>query len=446
MRLSARRLLALASLASLTALSTCATTPTLRLSQADDLRAARELADDGAPGDVWLHWQHQVRVEASAGRVGPPSEVRLVAAVTRFVASEGGPVSATLCVPASAAPPRLATQLVGPAGGAPVVFPATARQAPSHPCLDPTQAAWRFDAEAPPASHVLELSATFEVQGPVDVDLQPLTAPSGRLVEGLWRFDVPDHARASLTVRGRDDAPVTTPQADRVAHGLFVRDLRPAAPNETPPHLVFSLASVSPLGATTDLATSWEAVAGPYREGLVAPSPGLSANHAPPVSLTEASPAARLVEAFAWVRGRPTRLARPEAAWSAARPLPGPLGTNELTDTDRVHALAWLLRAHGLPFTFVVARPASAAPLRASQPQPRAFTTALLAVRRADYGDEGTPPDASPWRLLDPGCADCPPGKVRPSLRGGSALLLEAPAQLIELEPSAAQAPTDAQP
>ena len=438
-------LLAAAAAAALSALAACATTPTLTLSAADDLRGARELADDGSAGDVWLHWQYQARIECGASSASPPSTVRLVAALTRFVASDA-PVSMALCVPAKAAPPRLATQLVAPSANPPVVFPASARRSPAHPCLDPTQVAWRIEAGSPPAGHILELAATFDVPGTLDVDAQMVAAPSGRLVEGLWRFDVPAHARASLTLRNRDDAPVVTPQADRVVHALFAQDLRLPSMSAPPPHLVFSLASVSPLGATTDLATTWEAVAAPYRAGLVAPSPSLAANHAPPVVLAEASPAARLVEAFNWIRARPTRLTRPEAAWSAARPLPGPLGTNDLTDTDRVHTLAWLLRAHGLPFVFVVARPTWVVPLQASQPQPRAFTTALLAVRRADYGDEGATPDTSPWRLLDPGCATCPPGTLRPSLRGGSALILEAPAQLITLEPPADTAPTDAQP
>jgi hypothetical protein len=215
------------------------------------------------------------------------------------------------------------------------------------------------------------------------------------------------------------------------------------------------------MGARSDLATSWEAVAALYRAGLEALSPGLSENHGPPVALAATNAEARVAEAFAWVRDRPTRLARPEAAWSAGRSLPGPLRSNDLTDTDRVHTLAWLLRAHGVPFRFAVARPAAAAPLDPAAPQPRAFQTALLAVRQGAGLSSGSAPgssglssgsapgssglssgsapgssgDAERWQLLDPGCATCGHGEVRPALRGGAALLLLAnqPAQLLSL-------------
>ena len=90
---------------------------------------------------------------------------------------------------------------------------------------------------------------------------------------------------------------------------------------------------------------------------------------------------------------------------------------NTLTATDKVHLLKWLLDVSNLRAEFALARPTAHPVLDRDYPARGALRTPLLRVELP----EG-------WAWLDPSCATCQPGAVRPELEGGQVLILPAQA------------------
>src|SRR5690606_26615733 len=123
---------------------------------------------------------------------------------------------------------------------------------------------------------------------------------------------------------------------------------------------------------------------------------------------------------FTWVRDRLQREDAHTARWDAARGLVGPLEKNDLTQTDKVHLLHWLLDAAHVESVFAMARSARFPHLEPTLPTRGAFDTPLVFVPALDL-----------W--LDPACRECAPGEVRPALRGGAAILLPATAGPVNL-------------
>ncbi len=389
--------------------SACGGTPTLHLSPAAELESARALRDDGAPGDTWLHYRYQARVDASIRPGAATSEIRVVAALTRY-AADPTPVRLSLCVPATPTAPELSGHLATSTASKPLAV--IAARDTARGCPDPTLLAWDLTFDAPPVGTIAEVSAVFAVPGTLAVDLQPVTAPTGRLIEGLWRYDLPDHAVGEVVLDGSSATAVATEQGGRKVHAVFAQDLLA----NTAGFLRFATRRVAPVGRETDLGSNWSAATAPYVAGLVGASPGLTDGFEPPYRPV-GDAAAATAAALAWVQARPLRDGGYRSRWSDARALPEPLAANDLTATDKVHLLAWILREAGLDFRLAMARPARPyAPLDPAFPQAGAFTTPLLAT---------TLPDGTA-RLLDPACDGCAVGEVRAGLKGGQAILLPA--------------------
>jgi hypothetical protein len=389
--------------------SACGGTPTLHLSPAAELEAARALRDDGAPGDTWLHFRYQARVDASTRPGGATSEVRVVAALTRYD-GDPTPVQMHLCVPATSATPALSGQVAEGAAVRPLDV--SAARDTARGCPDPTLLAWTVSFAAPPSGAIAEVSAVFEIPGTLAGDVQPVAAPSGRLIEGLWRYDLPDHGVGQVALDGSDATAIATQQGGRNVHAVFARDVVAGSPG----FLRFATRQVAPVGRVTDFSSDWAAATAAYVAGLADPSASLTDGYEPPYR-PAGDPAAATADALAWTQARPLREGGFRARWSDARNLPTPLAQNDLTATDKVHLLAWVLREANLPFRFAMARPGRPyAPLDPAFPQAGAFTTPLLAT---------TAPDGTP-RLLDPACEACAVGEVRPGLRGGQAIVLPA--------------------
>jgi hypothetical protein len=399
----------------------CGSTPTLRLTAPAELTAARELADDGKPGDVWLHWRWQARVDASNRPGGATSELRLVAALTRFQ-PDSADVAMTVCAPLAASNPKLEAQLV-PMTGAPRLPVVRARRV-TDGCLDPQQTAWRIEIPAPQKGDITELNLVFDVPGTLRTDFQALTPPTGRLVEGLWRYDLPGHGSGALAAAGSDATVLATEQGGRRVYAAFVRDVSARPPREA--FLRYATHAVEPVGQLQDIASSWPVATANFAQLLANPTTDLSAGYVVPYKPDGADDAARVAAAFAWVQARLMAAGGADSAWNAVQALPDALAKNTLTSTDKAHLLAWVLREARLPFRFAMARPAAFAPLDAAFPQADAFTTPLIAY---------TPADSAPV-LLDPACETCEIGAVRPALRGGQAVLLpySSPTDWMELQ------------
>jgi len=354
------------------------------------------------------------------------SELRVVAAVTRY-AGETGPVTATICAPRTAAAPRVETQALNGLDASPNVRSASgtapATRGTSAPCLDPSQASWTIELGPLNTNSAIEFSAVFAIAGTVAGDTQSLAPREGRLIEGLWRYDLPGDGVGDLNTTDPSASPVSVPQGGRQVYALFVRSQK-ARPDA--PIVRFATRTVSPVGSLQDISATWATATQDYKAGLADVSPSLTDNFVTPFTPPPGPDADRIAAALAWVQQRPMRPDGYQAAWHTGRKLPPVLSANDLTATDKVHLLAWVLRDAKIPFRFAMARPkAGYAPLDASFPQRDAFTTPLLAVN---------PPGANPL-LLDPACESCQTGFTRTGLQGGQAILLPArnPTDLMDI-------------
>jgi len=387
------------------ALTACGSaTPELAFSTADSLAASYELYGGPRKGDVELRRTVKVLVDVAVDVTKAESRFEVQSVLARFAPSDL-PLALVVHAPVGA---ELAGVDARAAGA--VVAPLGLERAPGA-TVDPGQEVWTWRFPPPPQGDVLEVIVRLDVPGTLTHDAQwlagPPSSPSGAVRdELLLRYDLPASAVGAFQVLGADLKPIVTEQGGRKVVALFVQRAwsLPAAA-----HARYVTPRASPKGYDQDFATSWASATRDYVRRLVEASDALDEGYEAPFRPAGSDPAAA---ALAWVHERKGRPGA-DVPWHAARGLKAPLEGNDLTATDKVHLLHWLLREARVPHRFVIARPARYPHVSADLPVPDAFVIPILAVGA----------DASPvW--LDPACTACAPGEVRPELASGQALLL----------------------
>ena len=403
----------------LAVLAACGPSPVaLDLADAEVLRAERAEWRGPAEGLLWLRRSVHVQVGTATDPSHATSHMTFHAALTflgRSAKARGdeGP-ALRLPTPAGARLEEVRARLLAPASEAAVQL-AEAVEGPSARPLDPGQREWTLRFGPVPPGAILEVVARFAVPGTLATDVRALGAPEGRTAELLLRYDVPSGAAAHLQVLAGEGQPLVTEQAGLRILALRVRDVPPTSMSATaPPHARFVLEMVSPRGFTQRFATSWARATQPYSAELVAASERYRRGYPAPVKPTGGgAEAAR--ELYRWTRDR---LQRPDAmasSWDAGRERPPAITANDLTATDKVHLLHWLLEEAGVEHAVAIARGKPLPRLDPERPTPGAFDTPLIHV---------SVPAGELW--LDPACQTCAPGEVREALRGQQAILLPA--------------------
>lgn len=371
--------------------------PATLLAERDEWRGPR----DGAVV-LRLHLEALVDTRPDPGKATSALVIHVVAAAYGAAA----PIPVRVPVPADARFISGDARFVAPTGETP-----SALAAPTFDALapDPDQRGALLTLPAPPADGVVEVIARFEIPGTLAADARWVGLQDVPVAELLLRYDFGTDAVASFQTTLPNARPVVTEKDGRRLVALFAQNLAPIRDPHSAPYARFVLVRASPKGFDQSYTPDWAAALAPYVRGVVDASNELGDGYEVPYRPIGSGRAA-VLDALAWVRGRPMRAA-PEVAWDRARKLPDALRSNDLTTVDRAHLLHWILREAGIAHRFVVARAADRPPLDPAFPAPGLFDAPLLYV-----------PDLE--LVLDPACDACAPGSVRERLRGGQALAL----------------------
>ncbi len=363
----------------------------------------REAPADGG----WVRREVLVWVDAAPTPSGATSVVRFHGVRT---APAGGELAFELPAPAGARVQAVQARAILGSGAAPMEV--EAELGPAARAIDPGQRAVRVAGVVPAGAALVEVRVDLAVAGTLAGDARPLGAWDGPTAELFVRYDLPGDAEFGLQVVGATARPVVTEREGRKLVALLERNV-PAAAAEAPVYVRYVTRRVAPKGYEQRVTPAdWAGVAQRVAARLVAPSVGYRQGYAAPVVAKDAASAVR--ELTEWTRDRLQREDALEARWDAGRALPALVTANDLTATDKVHLLHWLLDAAQVPHQLAVARTRRHAPIDAGLADPGVFDVALV------YAEgEGL------W--LDPACGACEPGQVRPELRGQPALLVSRP-------------------
>lgn len=431
---AARALFAIAFTAACTSIVACASAPAaVELDDPATLRAERDEWRGDRAGAVLL--RHHVR--ATVGVASEPRDAESVISVhvvlTRY-APAGAPESPeTLEVlgPDGAELTSVAARVLAPSvdGGARPVTPLATRDLGANGAVDPGQRAHALEFPALGPGEILELTAELRVPGTLTADARWLGHPTLPTAELLLGYDLPDHAVGALAVVGAPHRALDTTADGRRVLALFLKDLPPRGDGDAYAYARYVTVEARPRGFHQRFASTWRQATAGYVAGLVAPSEGLRQRYRAPFVPAQDDLRERAISAYLWVRDRLQRDDALDARWDAARPLVEPVATNDLTATDKVHALAWLLDSAEVPYRFAIARRAAWPPIDPERPAPGVFDVPLIRLDAHDL-----------W--LDPACRACEPGTVRPALRGGVALALPADGPPVALPTEAPPPPT----
>lgn len=336
-------------------------------------------------------------------RFGPPPERELI----RFRA------------PAAATVDAVRARLLRPDGEEPTRPLAVTRRDDDTSAVDPGQGVWELAFGAIPPSAILEVVVELEVPGILAGDAQYLGVSGAPTHELLLRYDIPSDAVGSFGAVGETVRPIVTEKDGTKIIALLLHDVPPRPEASAAPYARFVTTRAAPRGYELPMARTWAEATAPCVAALVEASPSTHRGYAAPFTTALEGREAAIAVAT-WVRDRIQPTTALDAPWSAARELVGPLERNELTQTDKVHLLHWLLDEAHVDNAFAMARGRRFPPLVPQMPTPGAFDTPLIYV-----------PAFGLW--LDPGCRECAPGEVRPALRGGVAILLPATTGPVDL-------------
>ena len=286
--------------------------------------------------------------------------------------------------------------------------------------IDPGQAAWRLRFSAPPPKAILEVLATFDVPGTLRADAHFLSVGDAPTHELLLRYDVPTSAAASFQlVSDRGPRPLVTEKDGHKVIALLRHNLRPRQQPAQAAYARYVTARTAPKNYVTQLAATWQQATATARKALVDPTVQFREGAVAPFTpASHGIDAARAI--FDWVQRRIQRADAQHASLDAGRNLLEPLRANDLTQTDKVHLLHWLLSDRGIDSKLGIARRRARPPLAPNFPTPDAFSVPLVYIAAHDV-----------W--LDAACRRCAFGQVREALRGGQAIALPATAKPVQL-------------
>lgn len=413
---STRPLLLVLAIAS-TALGACASAPTrVAMDDPDTLRAERDEWRGAHAGAVMLRRHIQTLVDTAQSQSSAESHVSIHLSQVRYTETPSvetvrfsGPPGATL---ASIRARVLASTEVAP------VRTLAERRLVAEGTVDPGRVVWELDFPPLAPGAILEVVAALDVPGTVTNDARWLALPAMPTGELLLSWDLPGDAEGRLGVVGAAHRTVATEADGRRVYALYLKDLPPRA--DSAAYARYTTVKAEPRGYTQRFAGTWRQATAAYEAGLVAPSEALRGGYAAPIVAADDDLRVRVTRAHTWVRDRIQRPDALETPWDAARPLLGPIQDNDLTGTDKVHLLHWLLDAAQVEHRLAVARTALWPRIDPNAPAPAVFDVALVWVPALDL-----------W--LDPACRTCEPGTVRLDLTGGQAIALPADSPPVEL-------------
>jgi len=276
-------------------------------------------------------------------------------------------------------------------------------------CIDPDQDIVALTLPAPPDGGLVEAILRFDVAGTLLSDARFMGLVGLPVGELLLRYDLATDTVGTFQTTQPNARPIVTDKDGRRLIALLATNIAPVTPSATAPFARYVTVRASPKGYDQTFAADWTVTTAAYRAGVVDASKALAGGYEVPYRPV-GSGRSQVLDALAWVRGRPLRSA-PEVRWDATHALPTALARNDITTVDRTHLLHWVLREAGIPHVFIMARGGARPPLDPAFPVAGVFDAPLVYV--TDLG-----------LVLDPACDDCAPGRVRASLRGGQALAL----------------------
>jgi len=391
------------------AVAACGTAATVELHDAETLLAERDEWRGARDGAVYLRRSVHAVVGAAPDPRAATSRLILHTTLARYGGAEETERLRFLA-PAGASVKVLDARILDDAGERPVRASALGPREGGLG-IDPGQVVWEAAFPGLSAGAILEVIVEATVRGTLATDARWLSAETAPTAELLLRYDLPSHGAGAFSVVGAERRALTTESDGLRITALLLRDL-PAREGADAPYARFVTTRLNPRNYAQPMAESWREATSDYLAGLVAPSRGLREGYRAPFVPSTAGRQAAL-DAYHWVRDRLQRDDALAAPWHAARPLVRPIADNDLTGTDKVHTLAWLLEEAGVAFAFAVARRNTWPDLDPALPAPSVFDVALIHL-----------PEHGLW--LDPACRSCEAGEVRPDLRGGWALSLSA--------------------
>lgn len=399
-------MLRLSMLVAALAVAGCASTDGPRTARfdAEALSAERDEWSGDRDTIVYIRRHFEATVDTASPASSAESRVAWHLAVTRY--GPPAPATLTLLLPKGATHTGTSLHVLG--GDLATTMSAQCDLADSAETVDPGQRSYTLKLPPFGDGAIVEVLANFTVPGTLVHDAQFLAQPDGPTHELLFRYELASDALGVLETTGWEGAaPLFTDAGGRRLFGLRLTNLPRRATDRGVSRYVTTTAS--PRGYKQRFAASWADVGKGY-DALVEDAERVREGYRAPFTPT-GSADDKLTAAFTWVRDRIQRADALTVPWTARRGLIKPLADNDLTGTDKALALKWLLDTAGVPAKLAVARAASWPAISTERPAPGLFEYVLVYAGGA---------------FLDPACTDCTPGQVRPSLRGGSALILPA--------------------
>jgi hypothetical protein len=403
--ISQRVMRALALMLMLCIVAACSSGPTpLTFLAPQDIKIQRLEWRGKKTGVVWLRRHYQVIIDVSSDPSSARSRIEFHGLLARFDPSGEGETLRVL-TPKNARLTSHKSRIVYATGWRDTSLKVKTK-APGG--MDPSQVSWSLTYPRIKVGEVLEIMVRFDVDGTLVTDARPLGQANGPTAELLLSYSVPSSATGAMAVSGHNARPITAKKNGRTVFGLMLNDV-PSQQTKSP-YVRYTTREASPRGHEQVFANTWKDVVSPYRHEFVERGPKLRGNAAVPFKVKEAT-ADSLRAVYRWARNRIQHTHAFKASWRDGGPLPERLTRNTLNATDKIHLLHWLLEASGFRHEIAMARSNKWPSTDVRLPAPGLFDVPLIYVGSFKI-----------W--LDPACADCVAGQVRPNLRGQQALIV----------------------
>lgn len=388
--------------------------PTPKVYETDELKDAVADWRGERAGLLWLRRDAQITLELPTDPGKSRGHLVVSGVLTRLGSESPGAESFTFLTSASDEPPSCKLRKRAEDPSATSLQDSVPSDTLAASRVDPGQRAFRLPLPALQVGEMVEVhcqSGSMPAQGSGALWLGASGAP---VAESMIEVRAPESARVTMAVSGGSWRPLALPSQGQ--NVVAVRAERLAAREGSPAHVRWALRGASPRGFDQRWIQTWSDATSREQQTLSGSQDRPRAGVALPFKVTNLTGPEAARASFLWVRDRlqPSRADRDGVA--PARGLLGPIETNTLSATDKVHLLKWMLDALELEAQFALGRPTAHPAVDEDFPTLGAFQTPLLRV---------TLPTGPHW--LDPSCSACRPGQVRPALEGGQVLLLPAP-------------------
>jgi hypothetical protein len=387
--------------------------PAMKVYETDELKDAAADWRGERTGLLWLRRDAQITMELPTNPSKARAHLVVSGVLTRLGAEAQGAESFTFLTSSAAEPPSCTLRKRSTETSAATVQD----RVPSDPLpssrVDPAQRAFRLPLPALEVGELLEVHCTSSSTSAQGSGALWLGASGVPVAESMIQVRAPETARVAMRVSGGSWRPLTLPSDGQ--NVLAVRAERLAAREGAPAHVRWALRGASPRGFDQRWIQTWSDATNREKAHLCDSQERPRAGIALPFKVTNLRGQEAARASFIWVRDRLQPSAADRDGVSPARGLLGPIETNTLSATDKVHLLKWMLDVLKIPAEFALGRPTAHPAIDEDFPTLGALQTPLLRI---------TLPTGQSW--LDPSCSTCQPGEVRPELQDGQVLLLPA--------------------